>query len=641
MQLVIFFLGFIVFLAHLFTAFFKRTRIPDVLLLTVLGIFIGPVLGIVQPEMFGKVGGAFSTIALIVILFEGGTNLRIDQLRESIGQTLGLTLATFLGTIVLVSAVTMFVSTRRDFEDIAYKLEPGVQEDVVTLTFAGGTPVKIEKDNLLYLKDQEIHAKVLQVVTGLDKRVIQARVGMWHVPKERDIAQEMGETSLDSAFIQEGVEYAQVAYTIQRSTDGDLLTLALPANVDISFRQGDSIRLLDQAAAAPIVSVLSSPKDEAASADAETLTTPESSNNRKFAILRLGTWNRPVDSQAALELTGVGFFYITGTRALFKTQGTGIQTVIKINLLIALLIGSVLGGTSASVVVPLVGVLRMAERPGTVLILESAITDVLCIVVALNILQSLSIGRLDTGKLAGDILASFVGAGVIGVLGAFVWSVLLRKVRQFPNTIFTTFAFIFMLYGIAETLGWSGAITALSFGITLVSAPAIGGHFFARYISPNVQLSEFSEVERSIFSEVVFLLKTFFFLYLGLSLQFTDVTLIGFGLVATLLVYIARPFLVRFLVPRDTSKRDASLMAIMVPKGLAAAVLASLPRQEGIVLGETIEGIVYAVIFFSLIFSAVFVFLLEKEPIRSIYHTLFSGFGEPVSVPPVSDTAAE
>jgi len=50
-------------------------------------------------------------------------------------------------------------------------------------------------------------------------------------------------------------------------------------------------------------------------------------------------------------------------------------------------------------------------------------------------------------------------------------------------------------------------------------------------------------------------------------------------------------------------------------------------------------GIVYAVIFFSLIFSAIFVFLLEKKPIKSLYYTIFSGFGEPVRATPTLDNA--
>ena len=46
---VIAFVGILIFMAHLFTGIFSRTKIPDVLLLIIIGIGIGPVLGMVSP----------------------------------------------------------------------------------------------------------------------------------------------------------------------------------------------------------------------------------------------------------------------------------------------------------------------------------------------------------------------------------------------------------------------------------------------------------------------------------------------------------------------------------------------------------------------------------------------------------------
>ena len=55
----------------------------------------------------------------------------------------------------------------------------------------------------------------------------------------------------------------------------------------------------------------------------------------------------------------------------------------------------------------------------------------------------------------------------------------------------------------------------------------------------------------------------------------------------------------------------------MVPKGLAAAVLASLPYQQGIEGGELIRDITYAVILFSIVFTSVLVPVLEKSSVAS------------------------
>ena len=93
---VLIFVGLLVFLSHLFVALFERTRVPDVLYLTLIGVVIGPVLHIVSPLDFGKVGHVFTTIALVVILFEGGLELSFEQLRVALRGTLAVTLASYL-----------------------------------------------------------------------------------------------------------------------------------------------------------------------------------------------------------------------------------------------------------------------------------------------------------------------------------------------------------------------------------------------------------------------------------------------------------------------------------------------------------------------------------------------------------------
>ena len=81
---IIMLVGLFIFLAHYFNSLFKKSRIPDVLFLFVLGILMGPVFKWVQPEQFGKLGSVFATITLVFILFDGGMELRFEHLRKSI-----------------------------------------------------------------------------------------------------------------------------------------------------------------------------------------------------------------------------------------------------------------------------------------------------------------------------------------------------------------------------------------------------------------------------------------------------------------------------------------------------------------------------------------------------------------------------
>src|SRR5215469_305272 len=92
--------GTLIFVAHAFTGIFSRARVPDVLLLTIIGILLGPVLHLVTPENFGAVGPVFATVTLVIILFEAGLSLDFDILRGAIRPTLTLTLTNFVLTMV-------------------------------------------------------------------------------------------------------------------------------------------------------------------------------------------------------------------------------------------------------------------------------------------------------------------------------------------------------------------------------------------------------------------------------------------------------------------------------------------------------------------------------------------------------------
>ena len=68
-------------------------------------------------------------------------------------------------------------------------------------------------------------------------------------------------------------------------------------------------------------------------------------------------------------------------------------------------------------------------------------------------------------------------------------------------------------------------------------------------------------------------------------------------------------------------------MAGMIPKGLGAAVLASLPAQQGVEGGEMIQSIVFSIILCSTILTTVLTFLLEKTFFARIYGWIFKVLG--------------
>lgn len=211
----------------------------------------------------------------------------------------------------------------------------------------------------------------------------------------------------------------------------------------------------------------------------------------------------------------------------------------------AFLLGSILGGTSSAVVIPLVKQLKIGEESRTVLVLESALTDVFCIVFALVFLEIYHSSHINIGLVFGQILGSFTFSGLIGIAGGLVWSRILEKVRKIQNSIFTTPAFVFIIYGITQVLGYSGAIAALTFGITMSNINTFQNRLITNLIGPVGH--ELNETEKVFFSEIVFLFKTFFFVYIGISIMFDNINAIYCGLIITGILLLSRLFIAYFL----------------------------------------------------------------------------------------------
>ncbi len=82
-------------------------------------------------------------------------------------------------------------------------------------------------------------------------------------------------------------------------------------------------------------------------------------------------------------------------------------------------------------------------------------------------------------------------------------------------------------------------------------------------------------------------------------------------------------------------------MAAMAPKGLAAAVLASIPLQQGLQGGDLIQNSTYAVVLFSIVVNSILIFLQDKTFVGRAYRAIFRGFaGDESLMDPVNQEVA-
>ena len=310
--------------------------------------------------------------------------------------------------------------------------------------------------------------------------------------------------------------------------------------------------------------------------------------------------------------------------------------LVDFELKASMMLGAMVAGTAAAIVIPLVRRMRVSVKTRVTLTLESAISGVLCIVIALAFIEGYKLGNVSIGSMLGRVFASILMALVIGTVGGIVWSSFMDRIRKLQNSMFLTPAFVFVIYGVAELLGYSGAIATLSFGLVLGN-PEYFEMSFLKKLRLN-DMTPLEDNEKSFFKEFVFILKTYFFVYIGICIPFSNPLALAYGLVIAAALFVVR-FALIAIVGRKNTPEDRLTVSMMIPKGLVSAVLASMPEQVNVAAGydiipgaEIIKHITYSVIFCSIIICSLLVLLTSKRLVKTSTEVELSE-PEPIFVP--------
>jgi len=276
------------------------------------------------------------------------------------------------------------------------------------------------------------------------------------------------------------------------------------------------------------------------------------------------------ESPRAVLLAALGFTLSTLTITLVMIY------LAHLPPLYALLFGSINGGSSSIAVVSLAQRIKVSEKTSTILSLESAITDVLCIVVSLAVLGMIvggnQTGYVDVGRM---IASQFSVGAVLGVILGVAWLGILRKAVKLPYAYMLTVGVLLFSYALSEYLGGNGALTCLLFGIVLGNEKEINR--ILKRERPS--LITVDEGLKRFEAEIAFLIRSFFFVFLGLIATISDPLFVFFGVIISLLLLLVRYFAVTIATLNSEIKAERTIMWVVFARGLAAAVLSTLPKQ--------------------------------------------------------------
>lgn len=275
-------------------------------------------------------------------------------------------------------------------------------------------------------------------------------------------------------------------------------------------------------------------------------------------------------------------------------------------LMNGLLLGAILGGSSSPIIISITQRLPIDESIKTLLNIESTLTDAFCIIVALVLVEVMVLGNYSLVEIGNSLIGSFSIGATLGFLVGMGWIGGLSKLRSREFEYLLVLAVLLLLYAFVESIGGSGAIAAFVFGVVLANSKEISNMFkFKKEAIMRAEVGRFH-------NEVSFLVRTFFFVYLGLLVTFGSLNIIFIGIALTI-VLMAMRFLsvyistagMQFAFPIDAKGNVKNLMGVLMPRGLAAAVLTQIPALYGITYAETYADIVVVAIFMSIVFTTV------------------------------------
>ena len=274
--------------------------------------------------------------------------------------------------------------------------------------------------------------------------------------------------------------------------------------------------------------------------------------------------------------TGVLVTHILGAMAVTMALTWLIATqVLGLSSTTGLVLAAAFSGPSATIVLSFAPHLRLSPNALNVILYEGVLGNIAAAVVVLFVIRT-------PGQEAGGALISFLSSTALGAAAAFLlgigWRLSLRRLPQARFLYIATIAWAIVVYAVGDgIIGQSGAIAAFVLGIVLAyhrpsTAQAAAGP------GPAEGLRAFQ-------AEITFVMRTFFFVYLGLTMTF-DRFSVGalFGAVLLTAGFVVARAPTTFLVRRaiHLTGRETRVLLGTVGRGLTDVVLVLLAVESGV-----------------------------------------------------------
>lgn len=257
----------------------------------------------------------------------------------------------------------------------------------------------------------------------------------------------------------------------------------------------------------------------------------------------------------------------------------------------ALLVGAVLGCVSSSIVLPVLQQVKLRRDMRMTLLVEAALGDAVAVLAVTSLLDIAAGANASAREIVWSLGSSLVLGLAAGILAGMAWSYLLPFLSDQRFWHVLTFGAVLLVYAGVHLIQGNNLVGVLVFGITLANFPSLRRQY-APDESSSRSVWSFQNAQNhppgnpdeqqqhlemhSFHAELAFLIRTFFFVLLGVRLNFQAFRYGAAFAVACFVVLIAARWIAvqsgSFLW-KGFSRLEREIMVWFLPRGLITAVL--------------------------------------------------------------------
>lgn len=245
----------------------------------------------------------------------------------------------------------------------------------------------------------------------------------------------------------------------------------------------------------------------------------------------------------------------------------GITTILYLwldeNILKCIVYALPLSIMSSSIVIP--SIHHLTEQKKEFLIYEASFSDILGII----FFNYFTAGEIFTIRSTGAFGFSIIASVVLSVIISLALLFFLSKTKM-NIKFFLVFSLLILIYSGGKLLHLPSLIIILAFGLLINNWEKVPLHKMDKFVT-DAQVESLRSYLHSITAETSFLIRTFFFLLFGFSINLGSINNQAVIVVGSLIVGVL--FLVRFVYLKYSFKTNVFPETFFIPRGLITIVL--------------------------------------------------------------------